>query len=352
MSNSKLNDNGGFYLISVIVPFFNAEKELKTSIDSIINQTLGFENIELILVDDASTDNSCDIIKYYQKNHRNIKLIRLNKNSGLPGKPRSIGTEYATSNYIVYLDCDDYYKKDALKILYDAIEKENSDFVIASHYMNLDGDVIKTNCFSTDENILSFNPLKNQEIFDKFSYNHLVAPWGKIYNRKFIIENNIYFPHDSLCEDAFFYFSCLINANKVTVLPKNHVYVYNTFENKKTAIHGHDLVKFNNYLKGINYILELLKGIDLSINVFLDENISSLLLIFSNLRKNDKKNSILRIYNFEKNLNVVISRKEISILNKCIMKKRFNLAIIISGFYSVLYNNKFIKKVYRKINNS
>ena len=352
MEKIESNNSNGKYLISVVVPFYNAENELKTSIDSVIGQTFGFENIELILVDDASTDNSCEIIKQYQKKYDNIKLFQLSENSGLPGKPRSMGTDFATSKYVVYLDCDDCYKKDAFKILYDAIEMEKSDFVIASHYMNLDGDVIKTTCFSTDEDILSFNPLKNQEIFDKFSYNHLVAPWGKIYNREFISKNNIRFPEDSLCEDAYFYFGCLINSDKVTVLPKNYVYVYNTFDDKKTAIHGHDVVKFNNYLKGIRYIIDLLKNIDLSINVFLDENISSLLLIFSNLKKSDKKNTVLKIYEFEKDLDVNISRKEIAVLNNCIMKKRFSLAILISGFYSGLYNNKFIKNFYRKINNS
>ena len=339
------------YKVSAIIPVYNAEDDISSAIDSIINQTIGFNNIELILVDDASTDNTKEIIKSYQKNFDNIKLIELNQNSGLPGKPRSLGIDYATSDYIVFLDSDDSYKKEAFEILYNTISKENSDFVIAGHYINLEGDMVKANLLSTDEESISLNPLESQETFDKLSYNHLVAPWGKIYKKELITENNIRFPEDSLCEDTYFYFKCLINSTKVTFLAKNHLYVYNTFEDKKTAIHGHDMKKFNNFLKGMNYTKELLDAIDLSIDVFLAENIAALLLIFSNLNKSDKKEAVLKVYEFEKDLDIQIPRKEISILNNFIVKKQFKKAIFVSGCYSFLYNNAFIKNLYRKFNN-
>lgn len=339
------------YKISVIIPVYNADKDLTNAIDSVINQSIGFDNIELIIVDDASSDNSVKIIKDYQMNYENIKLIELTNNSGLPGKPRSKGIDYVTSDYIIFLDADDTYEKNAFEILFNTIEKEKSDFVISSHYMNFDGDMVKANLISTQKDIISFYPLENQEIFDKLSYNQLVAPWGKIFRKEFIINNNIHFPEDSLCEDAYFYFKALIHSKKVTILPKNYLYIYNTFENKKTAIHIHDDAKFNNFLKGMIYIIDLLKDIDLSINVFLAENIASLLLIFSNLDKKYKNEAIIKIYDFEKDLDIQIPRKEINILNSFILKKHFNIAIIISNFYSFLYNNKTIKNVYRKFNN-
>ena len=340
------------YKISVVVPVFNAQDDISNAIDSIINQTFGFENIELILVDDDSTDGSKDIIKHYQRNHDNIILKELESNSGLPGKPRSLGIDYASADYIVFLDSDDTYERDAFELLYKAIVKTDSDFVIASHYINLDGDMVKMNLMSEDSAVISFNPLENQETFDKLSLNHLVAPWGKIFKKELLIKNNIRFPEDSLCEDTYFYFKALINSNKVTVLPKNYLYVYNTFENKKTAIHGHDIKKFNNFLRGMKYTKELLDGINLSMNVFLAENIASLLLIFSNLEKSYKNESVLKIYEFEKDLNVQIPRKEISLLNSFILKKQFGLAIFISNCYSFLYNNNSIKNIYRKFNNS
>ena len=339
------------YKISVIVPVYNAQRDISNAIDSIINQTFSFENIELILVDDASTDNTRNIIKDYQVQYDNIKLIELEQNSGLPGKPRSIGIAHASADYLVFLDSDDEYVKEAFEILYNTIEKEDSDFVISSHFINLDGDMVKANLIPTDKNILSVDPLSSQDTFDKLSMNHFVGPWGKIFKKKLIIENNISFPEDSLCEDTYFYFKSLINSNKVTLLPKDYLYIYNTFENKQTAIHGHDMKKFDNFLKGMYYTKNLLNPIELSINVFLAENISYLLLIFSNLNRNDKKEAILKVYDFEKDVNVSIARREIAILNRFIVKKQFSKAILISNFYSFLYNNNFIKNLYRKINN-
>ena len=211
--------------------------------------------------------------------------------------------------------------------------------------------MVKANLLSTNEKLISFDPLESQETFDKLSYNHLVAPWGKIFKKELIKSNNIKFPEDSLCEDTYFYFKCLINSKKVSLLPKDYLYVYNTFENKKTAIHGHDLKKFNNFLKGMNYTKDLLKNINLSMNIFLAENIASLLLIFSNLERKDKEEVVQKIYDFEKDLNVEIPRKEISILNNFILKKEFKKAIFVSNLYSFLYNNNFIKNFYRKFNN-
>lgn len=340
-----------YFKISVIIPVYNAENEISFAIDSIINQSIGFDNIELIIVDDASTDSTKSIINQYQNKYENIKLIELENNSGLPGKPRSLGIDNVTSEYIIFLDSDDTYQNDAFEILYNTITNENSDFVISSHYINLDGDMVKANLLSTNEKLISFNPLENQETFDKLSYNHLVAPWGKIFKKELIKNNNIRFPEDSLCEDTYFYFKCLINSKKVSLLPKDYLYIYNTFENKKTAIHGHDLKKFNNFLRGMNYTKDLLKEVHLSINIFLAENISSLLLIFSNLEKKDKKVAIEKIYYFERDLNIKIPRKEIVILNNFILKKEFKKAIFISNLYSFLYNNKLIKNVYRKFNN-
>ena len=309
------------YKISVIIPIYNAEKDLTCAVDSIINQTIGFNNVELILVDDKSTDGSKRIIEDYARQYDNIKAIFLEKNSGLPGKPRNVGLENASSQYIIFLDADDEYLPHALERYYDAITRENSDFLIASHYINLDGDMVKVNLIPSDNDNVSFNPLENQEVFDKLSYNHLVAPWGKIFNRNLLIKNNIRFPEDSLCEDTYFYFKALINSSKVTFLLKEYLYVYNTFENKKTAIHGHDMKKFNNFLRGMNYTNGLLEDIHLSKDVFYAENISALLLIFSNLSKQNKKQAINEVYDFEKDLNVQIPRVEISILNNFILKR-------------------------------
>ena len=340
------------FKISVIMPVYNAEEELSIAIDSIINQSLGFENIELIIVDDCSTDNSRSIITDYANKYDNIVPVFLDENSGLPGKPRNIGIEYASADYISFLDSDDEYLQKGLENLYNAILSENSDFVIGSHIINLDGDKVKVKFLQSDEKLVSLNPLESQEIFDSLSLNYFVAPWGKMFKKELILENNITFPEDCLCEDTYFYFKALINSNKISVLSDTQIYMYNILEHKKTAIHGHDIKKFNRFLKGMYKVNNLLEPVKLSQHVTIGENIGSLLLIFSNLDKKHKMAAVKEIYKFEKDLNckIDIHRREIAILNNKVLNKQFRQAIWISKVYALLYNNKIIKNVYRKFN--
>ena len=343
------------YKISVIIPVYNAEKDLKTAIDSIINQTIGFENIELIIVDDASADNSRNIINDYSQKYSNIKPIFLDKNSGFPGKPRNIGIKNATAEYIVFLDADDEYYSDALEKYYSTITKEKSDFVMGSHFSNLDGEKVKVNILHhfddtfKNKDLINIDPFENQLNFDRLSHDH-IAPWGKIYNKEVIIKNNVSFPEDCLCEDTYFYFNMLINSKKVTLLPNEELYCYNIIEGKDSAIHGHDLKKFNNYFNGFKKLIDLIEQIGFSKEIIISENFSNLLLIFTNLSKDNKKKVISEIYDFEKDMGyeVVINRKEVAILNNLIFKKHFKAAILLSDFYQRLYNNVKIKNLYRR----
>ena len=93
--------------ISVIVPIYNNEQYLKTCLDSLVNQSLN--DIEIILIDDCSTDNSYKIAQEYNDNYSNIKLYKNNQNYG-QGKTRNIGLDIATGEYIGFIDSDDYIK--------------------------------------------------------------------------------------------------------------------------------------------------------------------------------------------------------------------------------------------------
>ncbi|RPF51738.1 glycosyltransferase involved in cell wall biosynthesis [Methanobrevibacter gottschalkii DSM 11977] len=340
------------FKISVIAPVYNAVDSLEIAINSIINQTIGFKNIELILVDDKSNDGSQDIIKKYADKYENVIGIFLKENSGLPGKPRSLGIKYASAPYLMFLDADDEYLPNAFELLYNTIVNEKSDFVMGSHFWNMNGERMKINILhdcNDKSDVININPFLNQRNFILLSYNH-VAPWGKIFNKELILKNNISFPEDTLAEDTYFYFKTLINSKKVTLLPNDSLYMYNVFENKDSVIHTHNLSKFNYFLKGFANVMELIKDIPFSKERILISNMGSLLLIFSNLSMKEKKEAVPKIYYFEKSLDeeVVLKRKELILLNKLILKKHFYLAIIISDIYSILYNNEKIKNLYRK----
>ncbi|KZX15866.1 putative glycosyltransferase EpsH [Methanobrevibacter cuticularis] len=119
--------------ISIIIPIFNVEDYIKIALDSIINQSIGVKNLEVIIVDDCSTDNSPNIIKDYTEKYDNFKSIYLKSNSGFAGKPRNIGIQEASCDYIMFLDPDDFYENDACEVLYNTISKGDIDLAFGTY---------------------------------------------------------------------------------------------------------------------------------------------------------------------------------------------------------------------------
>ena len=105
--------------ISVLVPIYNAEKYIEKCLDSIVNQT--YENIEIVLIEDGSTDNSLEIIKEYSKQDKRIKIISI-KNNGV-ADARNKALENATGDYVTFVDSDDYVEKDYVETLYTNLKK-------------------------------------------------------------------------------------------------------------------------------------------------------------------------------------------------------------------------------------
>ncbi len=101
--------------ISIIIPVYNAENYIKAALESIVGQTIGLEFLEVIMVDDYSTDKSGEIIDEYAKRYENFKSIHLLENSEASGKPRNIAIERLNGEYLMFLDADDYYAPDAVK---------------------------------------------------------------------------------------------------------------------------------------------------------------------------------------------------------------------------------------------
>ena len=128
--DSSIEGRNVYYPISVIVPVHNGEANLRECLDSLVNQTLGIENIEVILVDDFSQDKSIEIIKEYSSNYPSIKLIRHTTNLGC-GPSRNTGLKYANGEYITFMDCDDYISLNAYERALEIFEKDDEiDLVI------------------------------------------------------------------------------------------------------------------------------------------------------------------------------------------------------------------------------
>ena len=189
--------------ISIIVPIYNAEKYIAKCVDSLVNQTK--KELEFILINDGSTDNTEEIIKTYKD--KRIKYYK-NKNQGI-GKTRNFGISKSTGKYIMFLDSDDYLSKNACQKMYEKILESNSDLVVCDFYKVYDfgkTEEIKLSSFS--ETSLKGRPSIINEIN--------LAPWNKIYKRELITKNKIKFIENLKYEDAPFVIEALSKAKKIT----------------------------------------------------------------------------------------------------------------------------------------
>lgn len=198
--------------ISIIVPIYNSEKYLKKCIDSLVNQTK--KEVEFILVNDGSSDNSEKIIKEY--NDKRIKYFK-NKNQGI-GKTRNFGIEKATGKYIMFIDSDDYIDKNACKILYKEIENEKADLIVFDYYRVKK----KQNIEVKIPTFKATNLRKNNELL----LNINLGPCNKIYRSSLIKSNDIKFEENLKYEDTLFVVKTIYNASKIVKIDKTlHYYV-------------------------------------------------------------------------------------------------------------------------------
>lgn len=206
--------------VSVIVPIYNVEQYLSKCIESIINQTLS--NIEIILVDDGSTDNSGTIAGFYEKKDSRIKVIH--KKNGGQGSARNKGIEIAIGEYIGFVDSDDWVDLDMYEVLYKEAKNSCSDIAICSRKVFDGENQIKTIVKPENNIIENVNENILDYIVNQLLYSHTVVVYNKIYKSNIIKDNKIFFKEvrEVGSEDALFNFQILFYTNRIVV--KNKVF--------------------------------------------------------------------------------------------------------------------------------
>ena len=189
-------------VISIIIPVYNVEKWLNKCIDSILSQS--YENFEVILVNDGSTDKSGDICDKYSKEDNRIKVFH-NKNKGL-SYSRNFGVKNSNGKYVMFVDSDDFISDiDIIDKFINILEKDKSDFIYTSYCrFNDENEDEITEILPIDINNNHIKGKLGIEILsmliEKNNYHH--AAYLKICNRKFLIENNLLFKEGIYHEDA------------------------------------------------------------------------------------------------------------------------------------------------------
>ncbi len=236
-------------LISIIIPVYNVEKYITHCLNSVINQT--YENLEVICVNDGSTDNSLNILKEFKEKDKRIKVI--NKENGGQSSARNIGLKEFSGDYVFFLDSDDYIHPQTIEILYTCLKSANTqisecDYILTSESFTTFKTYEKSDNFTTVK-----NPLKAYAERKKYFTPNITK---KLYSRETI--TGLSFIEGIVWEDVPFTIE-LYDKVQATALVKLPLYFYykNTESTSKT---NYTKYKIDCYVKVINFISKFLEN--------------------------------------------------------------------------------------------
>ena len=202
--------------VSVIVPVYNSEAFIRQTAEYILGQSL--KDIEIIFVDDGSTDKTREILEEISKTDDRVKV--LHQQNSFAGAARNYGFRESSGKYLVFWDADDIFLPEALEKMYDKIVEDDADICIcpADYYDNETSKILKNNVYIKYDMIPEKTPFLKKDVEDvlfNFSTN---VPWNKMYKRELIIDNNLEFQQIQRANDNYFVMTAFFYANTFTYI--------------------------------------------------------------------------------------------------------------------------------------
>lgn len=243
--------------VSVVIPVYNVEDFLEECLDSIVNQTL--KDLEIICVNDGSTDNSLEILNKYSEKDDRFTII--SQENGGHAAATNRGIELAKGEYLFLMDSDDILKVNALEETVKVADEKDVDFVIfqaINYYMD-------TNEYKEQENY-SMNKLAdfvgdkvfNWEDIKEYAFKITVTPWSKLYKRDFVVNCGAKFPEGLVFDDNVFFWEVFFNAKRITFYRK-HLFVRRWYSQSSTKAGDQ---RFLDSIKIIDLMWDLFKKYD------------------------------------------------------------------------------------------
>lgn len=241
-------------MVTISMPIYKSEKYVKRAFLSALNQD--FENIEILIINNGSTDKSMEIINEVIANYEGNKEIRIIKrdiNIGL-GDARNLAIKHAKGEYLFFMDSDDEITTDCISKLYGKMSQFDVDFVAGSVMLKGFTSLRVIGCFNKykDELIQGQSSLANYVYLKKNSFN--ITTWNKLYNANFLRNNNILCEPTHLNEDELFTFKVILNA-KSCFLSSDETYNYYMNEDSAMGIHRKS---FNEFM--CNQMIEIMRN--------------------------------------------------------------------------------------------
>lgn len=204
--------------VSVIIPFHNGEEFMKDTMNCILSQTL--KEMEIICVDDESTDSTYESLKQYADNDARVKVIRQEKSNA--GVARNLGMQYAEGKYLVFLDSDDLFELDMLENMYMQCEECKADICIcdADQYDTSTGEYLIKPQYLRKKYLPENMPCSGREIGKYILYFTSLVPWNKMIRKDYLMEHGISFQDIERANDQYFSCMSLILAEKICIVDK------------------------------------------------------------------------------------------------------------------------------------
>ncbi len=203
--------------VSVIIPCYNAEKNLDQCIESLLNQTM--RNIEIICIDDGSTDNTLAKLENYAKTDSRVRIY--SQQNQYAGAARNLGLAQAKGEYLLFLDADDFFAESLAQDAYDAAVLNDADVVIfnAQNFDDMTNE-FKKGWFLKTSLIPEKQPFSLEDCPDHFYQITTPVPWTKMFRRQFLLDTKLQFQTLRQTNDFFFVFSALAMAKRIVTLDK------------------------------------------------------------------------------------------------------------------------------------
>lgn len=340
--------------VSIVIPVYNEEKYIANCIESVIGQT--YRNIEIIIVNDGSTDQTYSICKEIAEQDIRINLIDI-ENSGV-STARNIGIENSTGDYITFVDSDDWIEPNMIELAVNKIQSENADVCMWSYFKNFvdkelslpllyDDDKI----FINDKDLLFFKSINSS--YKQSPKMHSVSAgttWCKLYRKSLLVEHNIRFnPILTRAQDTVFSMNAFYHANKIVYFNKSlyHYRVTNTQISSGNRYIEDTITPFNELLREFRLFSDKVNDNEEFRSVFYKRTISVLLwhLNHKYFHKNYntsifiKRKKVLELINTEPYLSALksVNLKQLP-RKKKLLTMLFRKRLIITFYYIVKVN--------------
>lgn len=239
--------------VSLIVPCYNVEKYIDRCLESITRQTIGLENLQIILVNDASTDNTLEYLYQWEKTYsENIILVNCKENHK-QGAARNIGMQYAVGEYVSFVDADDVLDVTMLSKMYKISKQYDCDVVECAFKMFSDDDILKPER-NFEDYYMEFDEVEKRKAFILNSLK--VAPWGRLYRRSFLRKNQVSFLEDIYYEDCHYSGLAMLLLDNYYGIGETLYYYYKNPEGTISSTDNMEKIKWE-----IDVQIELVKDI-------------------------------------------------------------------------------------------